>query len=111
MPTDLPIACSLSATDYGSRLAKMRAVGQSALLTAQTDGRHARLRFRSGPTTQTQLPAIVAAEAECCAFLDMELRADTDITELTIAAPEGAEPLLDELVAAFKGRDSGGASD
>jgi hypothetical protein len=47
--------------------------------------------------------AVVAAEARCCAFLTMEVREEHDAVVLTIVAPEGAEPVLSELVDAFAG--------
>jgi hypothetical protein len=108
MPTDLPIACSLSAADRSSRLAEMSAIGRSALRGAETTARHARLRFRAGSGTRARLAAIVVAEAECCAFLDMTLREKTEVIELTINAPAGAEPALEELVAAFSGQAGAG---
>jgi hypothetical protein len=101
MPTDLPIACSLSATEQSSRLAEMSAIGRAALLSANVAGGHARLRFRIGGETRERLAGIVAAEAKCCAFLDMELREETEAMELVIHAPDGAESVLAELVDAF----------
>ena len=35
MPTDSPIACSLTAAELPERLAEMRAVGERALLSAR----------------------------------------------------------------------------
>lgn len=109
MPTDLPIACSLSADQQTSRLADMSALGQSALLSTETTGTQATLRFRPGRATQRRLAAIVEAEAECCAFLDMRLREQPGAIELTITAPTAAEPVLGELVAAFSGQASAGS--
>jgi hypothetical protein len=103
MPIDLPIACSLSATEQSSRLAEMRAIGRAALLSANVAGRHATLRFRAGGATRERLAGIVAAEAKCCAFLEMELREDAEAIELIIDAPAGAESVLAELVDAFDG--------
>jgi hypothetical protein len=79
----------------------MSAVGQSALLGAEATSGHATLRFKAGGATGERLAAIVAAEAECCAFLDIDLREEAEVIELAITAPAGAEPVLDELVAAF----------
>ncbi len=104
MPTDLPIACSLSAGEQSTRLAEMSAIGEAALLSADVASRHAALRFRAGGATRERLAGIVAAEAKCCAFLDMELREERQAIELIIDAPAGAEPVLAELVGAFDGR-------
>jgi hypothetical protein len=99
MQSDLPIACSLSADELPERLAAMSTLGRTSLLAAERDGAHAVLRFRSN--ARDELAAIVAAEAECCAFLSMELHDAPDSIVLTVQAPTGAEPLLHELVSAF----------
>jgi hypothetical protein len=104
MPTDPPIACSLSASEQSARLAEMDAIGRSALLAARTSDMQTTLRFRAGGSTRARLSAIVAAEAECCRFLDMNLRDGAKVIELTITAPAGAEPILAELVGAFGGK-------
>jgi hypothetical protein len=103
MPTDLPIACSLSATELPKRLAEMHDVGRRALLDVRTTGTHARLSFAPGAGVRDRVEAIVAAESQCCAFLDMTVGDRADTVLLTIDAPEGAEPVLAELVAAFRG--------
>jgi hypothetical protein len=102
MPTDLPIACSLTATDLTARLAQMAELGSDALLDADLSERHATLRFANGAGVRERLTAIAAAETECCAFLTMGMRAEADMIVLTIDAPEGAEPMLHELVDAFR---------
>jgi hypothetical protein len=97
------IACSLDAGEMRTRLAGMSALGRSSLLSAKSAGRRAELRFRPEADTADRLTAIVAAEAECCAFLAMDLRSEPDALRLTIEAPEGAEHVLEELVEAFRG--------
>src|SRR5947209_19732274 len=104
MPTELPLACTLTATEMSARLAEMSAIGGAALLGAVTAGPRATLRFRGGRDTRARLTAVVAAEAECCAFLNMTLRDGPDAVELIIDAPTGAVLVLDELLAAFRGK-------
>jgi hypothetical protein len=101
MPTDLPIACSLTATELPTRLAEMRAIGGNALFDAERDGRRATLRFRATGDTHKRLSAIVAAESECCGFLEMTLAEQPQSIELAIVAPAEAEAVLDRLFAAF----------
>jgi hypothetical protein len=101
MPTELPIACSLSTTELPARLAEMSDLGQAALLDAERNGTRAILHFRPGAETSRRLAEIVAAEARCCAFLGMKLSDDDGGLALTIDAPADAAPVLDELVAAF----------
>lgn len=98
MDSDTPIACTLSAADLAPRLAEMKRLGQDALVSVDADGR---LRFRADPDTRARLEAIVAAESECCPFLDLSLREEAGGLVLTIAAPKGAEPVVAGLVEAF----------
>jgi hypothetical protein len=105
MGTDLPIACSLTAAELPARLAEMAAIGRRALQSVEIDDSTATLRFRANPQTRARLAAIVAAEAQCCAFLDMRLSDEPKAVALTIVAPAGAAPVLHDLVALFSGRE------
>jgi hypothetical protein len=101
MPPETQIACSLTAAERPARLAEMADVGRASLLGVEITGRRATLRFGAIPGTRETLEAIVIAESYCCAFLDFELRDVSEGVELTVTAPSGAEPILDDLVAAF----------
>ena len=102
MADELPIACSLSAGELNERLADIAALGGDALLEAELAGLRAELRFARAPDITQRLARIVAAESECCAFLTMTIREEGDAVVLTIAAPGGAELVLEELVDAFR---------
>ena len=99
MAEPLPLACTLDAAALGERTAAMRRIGEGALLAARAASGHAELRF--APAARADVEAIVAAEAECCAFLAMDLRDVGDELVLTVDAPVGAEPVVDGLVSAF----------
>jgi hypothetical protein len=101
MPDRLPIACSLSASDLTERLRAIGALGRDSLVAARRDGARAELRFAARAGVRDRVAAIVAAETECCAFLDMRVADEPDAVVLSIAAPDGAEPVLAELVDAF----------
>ena len=103
MPTELPIACSLSAGDLNDRLAEIAGLGRDALLDSEVAGLRAELRFSHGPGIPLRLARIVAAESECCAFLTMDIREEGNALVLAIAAPEGAELVLEEFVDGFRG--------
>ena len=103
MTPDTPIACSLDADELRQRLAEMSAIGNEALRHVRSSPRQAVLRFTADDETRVRLEAIVAAEARCCAFMDFELGDEADAIVMTISAPEGAELVLDDLVAAFRG--------
>ena len=97
---DLPLACSLDASALEERFAEIQAVGRTALIAAEPPGI---LRFRATPGTRERLQQIVAAEAECCPFLSLELSEHKEELRLTVSAPEGADTVAAELVQAFTG--------
>jgi hypothetical protein len=99
MSHDAPIACSLNADELPERLGEVRALGRD-VRAVDADGT---LRFGAEPATRERLEAIVAAESVCCPFLSFDLRERDGELLLTIAAPEGAEPMVRELIAAFSG--------
>jgi hypothetical protein len=106
MPTKLPIACSLSASELPARLAEMTALGTAALVDVRTDGARTELRFAARAGVRERVAAIVAAESQCCAFLAMHVTAAPDLIVLTIQGPDGAEVVVQELVDAFSSRSS-----
>jgi hypothetical protein len=110
MSTDLPIACALSAGELTQRLAEMADLGGDALIETELTGTSATLRFAAGRGIRQRLARIVAAESECCAFLTLAVREETDVLALSITAPAGAEPAVRELVDAFRGVSAGTAS-
>src|SRR3954454_16059946 len=91
-----PIACTLTPGDRDARVTKMAALGGALLGAEHEDGR-AVLRFRADAATRARLAALVAAEALCCPFLDLDL----ELT-LSIAGPPEAAPLVEDMAAAFR---------
>jgi MerR family transcriptional regulator, copper efflux regulator len=92
------IACTLSPEERPVRLAEIESLGRDALIGATADGA---LRFRNDPAIRARLGAVVAAEARCCPFLELDLSADGAELRLAIRAPVEAEPVARELAAAF----------
>ena len=103
MTTQPPIACSLTASQLPVRLAEIAALGADALLDAHQHGTRAELRFTPGAAVRERVDAIVAAEARCCAFLAMRVTDAPGAVRLSIDAPAAAEPVLREMLAAFRG--------
>jgi hypothetical protein len=98
---ELPIACSLSATDLERRQTELAELGRETLVHVRRgEGVAMVLRFARDRDTRKRLERVVAAEAECCAFLDLRI-ADDEGLELTIDGPADAAPVIDELAAAF----------
>jgi hypothetical protein len=103
MANDIPVACSLAAGELPQRLAAIAEVGASSLLSRTMHDESHLLRFRPDPGTRRQLESIIAAEAECCAFLDLSLGEDEGELVLSIAAPKVAQALADGFADAFSG--------
>jgi hypothetical protein len=99
---ELPIACFLDAAGLRARKAELAALGRSLISVSQPEGEPAVLSFTSDGGTRAVLDHIVAAEAECCPFLDLRI-AEGDPLELTIDGPADAAPVIADLVAAFRG--------
>jgi hypothetical protein len=102
MPTELPIACSLSPTELPARLALMAELGRDA--GVELSGTRATLRFAAGPSVRERVERFVVAESACCAFLAMQVRDEPDAVVLDVSAPDDAELVLKELVDAFRGQ-------
>ena len=103
MPSDQPIACTLTAAEMPKRLADIRAIGDAYLRAVSADASTAVLRFSAKPDARERLEAIVVAESRCCAFLEFDLEHTTEAVVLTIRAPEGGELVMHQLVEAFGG--------
>jgi hypothetical protein len=103
MPAELPIACSLSATDLSARLAEIADLGRAALLDVRHQPGRAELRLAALAGTRRRVDAIAAAESRCCPFLVMRVTEEPDAVILTVEAPDGADVVLQELVDVFRG--------
>jgi hypothetical protein len=103
MNTETPVACSLDAGQLEDRLTAIEEVGARGLTSHTVEDGHHVLRFRRSRKARRQLEAIVAAEADCCSFLDLSLRDDGKDLVLSIAAPEHARELGDQLAHSFGG--------
>ena len=68
MSAELPIVCSLSATELPVRLAEMAALGRAALLGASVDGTRAAVRFAAGEGVRERVQAIAAPSRNAARF-------------------------------------------
>jgi len=108
--TEAPIACSLGPGDLRQRLNEIAAIGAEGLIERRADGDRQLLCFRADDETHRRLEAIVAAEAECCSFLELSLERQGGKLVLSIAAPRAGRPVAEELAAAFAGAPVASAS-
>ena len=101
MKNKIPIACSLGAGALEQRLAVIAEIGADGLLSRQAEDDRHLLRFRKDPATRQRLEEIIAAEAECCSFIDLSLQEEADELVLSIAATRDGQALADGLAGAF----------
>jgi hypothetical protein len=94
--TDLPIACTLTGEERPARVAQLAAFD---VVDARVTGRVA---VRRDPRTETALADFVRAERECCPFFDLCVEVEEDVLVLTIDGPPDAEPMITQLVEAFR---------
>jgi hypothetical protein len=96
-----PIACTLDPAQMPQRSDDIRTLGRDGLEAVERSERHVSLRFRRDPAIRMRVEGIMAAESNCCAFLDFTLTDTDDATVLTIAAPEGGQTTMNELADLF----------
>ena len=99
--TEIPVACTLDPAQMRQRGEDIRALGRAALSTVERGERHVVLRFRPGAEIREQVEEIVAAESECCAFLDFAIAHERDATVVTIVSPPDGAPVMHELADRF----------
>jgi hypothetical protein len=97
IPSAQTLACTLDPAQMQQRGDDLRALGRAGLAAVERGERRVTLRFRPDPAIRERVERIVAAESRCCAFLDFTLADEEDATVVTIAAPDGGEPLMHEL--------------
>src|SRR5919109_4593048 len=96
---DTPIACTLPVDQFRTRTGELAALGSRALRSREPIEHGERLGFAADDTTERDLRAAIAAEAECCAFLSMDLRRDDDRLLLDITGPDEARPIIEQMFA------------
>lgn len=96
-----PVACSLGGGDLEQRLAAIAEIGAASLISRNVEGGRHLLRFRSSAETRQRLEEIVAAEAECCSFLELSLAEEGSDLVLLVSAPEDGQAVADGLARAF----------
>ena len=94
-----PIACSLAPSDIRARRATIDGIARESLRSREPIEGGARLIFAPDTATENALRDLIAAEAECCPFLTMDLARGTDAVMLEVTGPEDAQPIIAELFA------------
>ncbi|MFC4951005.1 MerR family transcriptional regulator [Pseudonocardia sp. GCM10023141] len=96
---EAPVACTLDGAQLGQRTVQWQRVTRHATGRRDTaDG--IELTFPATPELAAEVAALAAAEQDCCAFFDFTLHLTPTALELTVRAPDAAEPLLADLFGA-----------
>jgi hypothetical protein len=90
----LPIACTLGPSEGAQRVTDWTTLGNDAGLGRERTTGRVVVRFRDLPGIGAELDRLVAAERECCGFLDWQLQRTVDEWQVVIT---GTEDGLDSL--------------
>ena len=101
MANDIPIACTLSTSDYRSRIADIASLSRDALRGVERRGLTLDLRY--APEAAARVRRLVEQERRCCAFLQFDLHEDADQVRLLVTAPAAAAEVVPELLAELTG--------
>lgn len=98
--TDAPIACSLSAGAFKTRIAAIAELNRDALRSQERNDLTLVLSY--APEALARVHEMVRRERACCAFLDFQIVEETSAVVVCIVAPEearvAAESLYEEFV-------------
>jgi len=89
---ELRLACSLQPEAQTKRADLGRSITERWLTGWQATGRGAEMTFATG--AEAELRELIAAESQCCAFLEFDLRSAGPELELDVTGPEGAQPII-----------------
>ena len=92
MANDIPIACTLSTSDYRSRIADIASLSRDALRGVERRGLTLDLRYAP------------EAAARVRRLVEQELHEDADQVRLLVTAPAAAAEVVPELLAELTGR-------
>jgi hypothetical protein len=94
----LASACTLDSAPFSERLFTIRALARDSLLASRREGLTLHITYDIGALSA--LERLIAAEADCCPFLDFDLRVSA-VLDLAITAPPSAAEAADELFGHF----------
>lgn len=99
MTTHIPLACTLSPTDYTTRLAWITALDTASLLSYRCAGGQLTLVYRVDAAMQVR--ELVRRERTCCAFLRFSVVTGEDTVTLDVHVPSNAIDAAPDLLAPF----------
>lgn len=100
--TDLPLACTLGATDGAERSRRWRQLAADAApVTRRTEGQLA-ISYQPGPGVLDELRTLAAAEAECCSFVAWAVTEQAGHPTLVVTAPPGEPDRIEPIATLFR---------
>lgn len=103
MTTPTPSSCTLNSSELPQRMTEIELLSGEAPLSVERGDRKAALHFRRNDQLRGRLEELVAKEAECCSFLDLEISEAADTITLSIARPHDAQPTINGFVSLLSG--------
>ncbi len=102
---DLPVACTLQATDGPARLQRWQRLHQIAEPTVQLIKGELEVCYPPGPDVLVELLDLVAEERVCCAFVNWIVTEEHGHPILRVTAPSGASDSIEPIAAMFTATD------
>jgi hypothetical protein len=102
LPEPPPIACTLAAGDFKTRIAWIADLNRDALRGQRRDD--LRLELIYDRKAASRVREMVRREQTCCAFLKFQLHEDVESIRLMIDAPQEAREAADVLFEQFQAR-------
>ncbi|MGH9043775.1 MAG: hypothetical protein ACRDVP_02865 [Acidimicrobiales bacterium] len=94
----IPLACSLSVHDAGTRVQEWRRFLNRDVVQVVRETRIARLRLQENDEALLCAVDLARREKRCCSFFDLRIVTLPDALWLEIEVPREAAAILDELV-------------
>lgn len=99
MTTDDLLACTLTPTDYATRIAWITALNRATLRSHHREG--GRLRLAYSADAATQVHELVQREQNCCGFLRFTVVTGAEEVMLDVEVPDSAIGSAGDLLAPF----------
>lgn len=103
MAGEIPIACTLSPSDYQTRLKEIASLSREALRRVDRQGDVLDLRY--APAAADRVRALVDQERTCCPFLTFEIHEHATEVQLLVTVPAAALDAVPELLRELTGAE------
>lgn len=98
---ELPVACTLGASDGSSRLQRWQHLHKLAAPVAQLTNGVLEVRYRPGPGVLAELQELVAEERLCCPFVSWAVTENSGQPILRVTARTGSPQDIEPIAAMF----------